>query len=339
MKTILFFTLFVFLSLLSGCSFSSSTSPIELVNVSYDSTRELYTQYNKLFAKHWQEKTGQEVTVVQSHGGSGSQARSLIEGNAADVVTLALAEDINAVAKAGMLKSNWQENFPNDSAPYTSTVVFLVRRDNPKNIQDWSDLTRNDIGIITANPKTSGGARWIYLAAWAYAAKVYDNDEAQIKNYMQKLFANVLILSTSARSSTTTFIENNQGDVLLAWENEAYLAMQEHPDQFTIVFPSVSILAQPTVAIIDEVVDEKGTRQAATEYLHYLYSSEAQKIAADNFYRPSNKEILQQYADRFNLNMQLLSINDPIFGGWSKVNTKHFHDGGIFDQISPKSSK
>nr|WP_231040087.1 sulfate ABC transporter substrate-binding protein [Pectinatus cerevisiiphilus] len=322
---------------MAGCkSDSESASSTQLVNVSYDPTRELYQDYNELFIKHWKEKTGQDVTVTQSHGGSGAQARSVIEGNDADVVTLALEYDVTAIEKAGLISKGWQNKFPHDSAPYTSTIVFLVRKGNPKNIKDWDDLIKPGVGIITPNPKTSGGARWNYLAAWAYANEKYQGDDTQMKDYMKKLFANVLVLDSGARGATTTFVENGQGDVLLAWENEAYLSLKEHPGEFEIVSPSISVLAQPSVAVVDKIAEERGTSQLAEEYLNYLYSPEAQKVAAENFYRPTDENILKDYADKFDLNMKLVNINDPLFGGWDKVQETHFTDGGIFDQIYSK---
>ncbi|WP_196595262.1 sulfate ABC transporter substrate-binding protein [Pectinatus frisingensis] len=337
-KFILFAIFIIISSVLAGCKSDeqSASSNNQLINVSYDPTRELYAAYNAAFIKHWQEKTGQAVTITQSHGGSGAQARSVIEGNDADVVTLALEYDITAIEKTGLIKKDWLSSFPHDSSPYTSTIVFLVRKGNPKNIKDWNDLIRPDISIITPNPKTSGGARWNYLAAWAYANNAYQGNEEQMKKYMKKLFNNVLVLDSGARGATTTFVENGQGDVLLAWENEAYLSLKEHPDEFQIVSPSISILAQPSVAVVDKIADEHGTRKLAEEYLNYLYSPEAQKIAADNFYRPTDENILKQYANTFDLNIKLVTINDPLFGGWNKVQETHFKDGGIFDQIYQK---
>lgn len=337
-KIALFAILLLSLFVISGCGSDNNqaASSDQLINVSYDPTRELYKQYNQAFAEHWKEKTGQSVTITQSHGGSGAQARSVIEGNDADVVTLALEYDITAIEKAGLINKGWQDKFPHDSSPYTSTIVFLVRKGNPKNIKNWDDLIKPGVGIITPNPKTSGGARWNYLAAWAYANDKYNGDETQMKDYMQKLFSNVLVLDSGARGATTTFVENGQGDVLLAWENEAYLSLKEHPDEFEIVSPSISILAQPSVAVVDKIADERGTRKLAEEYLNYLYSPEAQKIAAENFYRPTDENILKQYADKFDLNMKLANINDPLFGGWNKVQETHFKDGGIFDQIYQK---
>ena len=304
---------------------------VSITNVSYDPTRELYEQYNAIFQEHWKELAGQDVEITQSHGGSGKQALEVANDLEADVVTLALEYDVKAVEDAGLIEPGWVEEFPLDSSPYTSTIVFLVRKGNPKDIQDWGDLVKEDVGIITPNPKTSGGARWNYLAAWAYADQLYDGDEAQIKDFIKKLYENVLVLDSGARGATTSFVENKQGDVLIAWENEAYLSVQDYPDDYEIITPSISILAQPSVAIVDAVVDDRGTREVATEYLNYLYSDEAQRIAGDNFYRPSNEEILQEYADVFNLDINLVTIAD--FGGWTEAQETHFADGGVFDEI------
>lgn len=323
----------------TGCDKSNSNNeadysqPIEITNVSYDPTRELYTAYNHIFTKYWKDKTGQDITITQSHGGSGSQARSVIEGNEADVVTLALEYDITAIENAGLIDDGWQSEFDLDSAPYTSTIVFLVRKDNPLGIKDWNDLVKDGIGVITPNPKTSGGARWNYLGAWAYADNLYNGDEVQIEKFIGDLYRNVLVLDSGARGATSTFVENGQGDVLIAWENEAYLTLEEYPNEYEIVTPSISILAQPSVAIVDEVVDDKGTREVSTEYLKYLYSDEAQDIIAQNYYRPTNETILNNYSDVFDLNIQLVTINDELFGGWDSTQEKHFADGGIFDQI------
>lgn len=319
---------------LTACGTASAedeNGKITLTNVSYDPTRELYASFNKAFQKHYKEKTGKDIEITQSHGGSGKQALEVANGLEADVVTLALEQDVKAVQDAGLIDDGWIKEFDNDSAPYTSTIVFLVRKGNPKNIHDWGDLIKDDVGIITPNPKTSGGARWNYLAAWAWADKEYGGDEAKTKDYVKKLFEHVLVLDSGARGATTTFVENKQGDVLLAWENEAFLSIKDAPDDYEIVTPSISILAQPSVAIVDEVVDSRGSRDAATEYLSYLYSDEAQRIAGDNYYRPSNEKILQEYKDTFDLNINLVTIKD--FGGWEEAHKKHFADGGVFDQI------
>ena len=304
---------------------------VSITNVSYDTTRELYEQYNKVFQEHWKEQTGQDVEITQSHGGSGKQALEVANGLEADVVTLALEYDVKAVEDAGLIEPGWVDEFPDDSSPYTSTIVFMVRKDNPKDIHDWDDLVKDGVGVITPNPKTSGGARWNYLAAWAYADKQFDGDEAQIKDFIKKLYQNVLVLDSGARGATTSFVENGQGDVLIAWENEAYLSVQDYPDDYEIITPSISILAQPSVAIVDKVVDDRGTREVATEYLNYLYSDDAQRIAGDNYYRPSNEEILKEYADVFDLDINLVTIDD--FGGWTKAQETHFADGGVFDEI------
>ncbi|MEZ3508146.1 MAG: sulfate ABC transporter substrate-binding protein [Lachnospiraceae bacterium] len=320
----------------TGCGRESTfltkgNNVVELLNVSYDPTREFYAEYNEVFCEYWREKNGQEVTVTQSHGGSGSQARSVIEGNEADVVTLALAHDITAIEEAGLIGNGWSEQFESDSAPYTSTIVFLVHKGNEKDIQDWDDLIREGVEVITPNPKTSGGACWNFLAAWAYQQERDENDEEQTKAFMKKLYQNVLVLDSGARGATNTFVENGQGDVLIAWENEAYLAMEEYPDQYEIVTPSVSILAQPSVAIVDSNVEEHGTREIAEAYLEYLYSDAAQRLAGKYYYRPSNEMILQEFSDQFDLNMNLVSIDE--FGGWNEAYQVYFDDGAIFDQI------
>ena len=288
------------------CSYDAGAgSNIHIINVSYDPTRELYESYNEIFKEHWKEKTGQDVDVIQSHGGSGKQALEVINGLQADVVTLALDYDIDAIENAGMIQSGWKEELPDDSAPYTSTIVFLVRKGNPKNIQDWDDLIRDDVDVITPNPKTSGGARWNYLAAWAYAQKIYNNDEEKMEAFIKKLYQNVLVLDSGARSATTSFVENGQGDVLIAWENEAFLSVKDDPDEFEIIAPSISVLAQPSVAVVDEVAENRGTEEVSREYLNYLYSDDAQRIAAENYYRPVNQELLEEYSDVFDLNLEL----------------------------------
>jgi sulfate transport system substrate-binding protein len=310
----------------------SELKALEITNVSYDPTRELYAAYNEIFAKHWKEKTGQDVTVTQSHGGSGKQARSVLEGNEADVVTLALEQDINELVTGGLIESGWVGEFPKNSAPYTSTIVFLVRKDNPKSIKDWDDIVKPGIEIITPDPKTSGGARWNFLAAWGFALDLYQGDEEKTTQFLKDLYGNVTVLDSGARGSTTTFVENGQGDVLLAWENEAFLSLLEHPDDFEIVTPSISILAQPSVAVVDEVVDKRGTREVAAAYLEFLYSDEAQFLEGQNFYRPSNPDILAGFADTFDLNLKLVNIDDD-FGGWTAATAKFFADDAIFDQI------
>ncbi len=319
----------------TGCGKTSnaddSAKSYSIVNVSYDPTRELYAAYNEAFKKHWESEHDSTVEITQSHGGSGKQALEVANGNPADVVTLALEYDVKAVEDAGLIDPGWVDEFPLDSSPYTSTIVFLVRKGNPKNILDWGDLARDDVGIITPNPKTSGGARWNYLAAWAWAESEYNNDEAKVTDYIKTLYSHVLVLDSGARGATNSFVENKQGDVLLAWENEAFLSLQEYPDEYEIVTPSISILAQPSVAVVDKVVDKNGTREVATEYLNYLYSEEAQRIAGENYYRPSNEKVLAEFGDTFDLDLDLVTIND--FGGWDEAFEKHFADGGLFDQI------
>ena len=306
-----------------------------LLNVSYDPTRELYKEYNEAFAKHWKAQTGEDVTVQQSHGGSGKQARGVIDGLEADVVTLALESDINAIVeKTGKIAKDWRGRLPNNSSPYTSTIVFLVRKGNPKGIQNWGDLVKGDVQIVTPNPKTSGGARWNYLAAWAWANEEFSGDQEKIKAYIADLYKRAPVLDTGARGALTTFAQREIGDVLLAWENEAYLAGAEFgADAFDIVAPPISILAEPPVAVVDGNADAKGTRKQADAYLEYLYSEEGQNIAAKHFYRPSKRdvvkpELLQQLPD-----IKLVTVDDPIFGGWAKAQPEHFGDGGIFDQI------
>ena len=307
---------------------------ITLTNVSYDPTRELYANYNKAFAKHWKELTGGDVEITQSHGGSGKQALEVANGLEADVVTLALEYDVNAVKNAGLIEEGWVDEFPLQSSPYTSTIVFLVRKGNPKKILDWDDVVRPDVKVVTPNPKTSGGACWNYLAAWGFASKKYNGDEAKIIEFIRALYKNVVSLDSGARGATNSFVQNKQGDVLLAWENEAFLSTADYPGEYEIVTPSLSILAQPSVAVVDEVVDNRKTRKAATEYLNYLYSEEAQRIAGQNFYRPSNKDILAEFSGTFNLNINLVTIAD--FGGWDAAHEKHFSNGGLFDKIYEK---
>lgn len=305
---------------------------VQLLNASYDPTRELYEDYNKLFAKHWKDKTGGDITIHQSHGGSGKQARSVIDGLKADVVTLALAYDIDAIAeRRQLLPANWQQALPHDSAPYTSTIIFLVRKGNPRNIKDWDDLVKDGVQVITPNPKTSGGARWNYLAAYGYALNKFGNDETQAQDFLKKLFKNVPVLDTGARGATTTFVERGLGDVLLAWENEALLALQESgKEKLEIVAPSLSILAEPPVAIVDKVAAKKDTLEAAREYLNYLYSPEAQDIIGKHYYRPRDDKALAKYKEQFP-SLKLLTIKD--FGGWKTVQATHFADDGVFDRI------
>ena len=342
------------LTSLTGCGIGKAaddvdySKSVEITNVSYDPTRELYASYNELFTKHWKELHGQDVSIVQSHGGSGKQALEVANGLEADVVTLALEGDVDTIKDAGLIEDGYTSEFDLDSSPYTSSIVFLVRKGNPKNIQDWNDLLKDGVGVITPNPKTSGGARWNYIAAWYYFEK-QGQSEAQIEESIKKLYKNVLVLDSGARGATTTFTENGQGDVLIAWENEAFLALKEDPDKYDIVVPSVSILCQPTVAVVDEVVDERGTRGVATEYLSYLYSDEAQELEVQNYYRPSNKDILNKYATTSTgntitelsadgkwivTNVELTDIAH--FGGWNEATKKHFKDGGVFDKIYEK---
>lgn len=304
-----------------------------LLNVSYDPTRELYEDYNKAFAAYWKTETGDTVIINQSHGGSGKQARSVIDGLSADVVTLALAYDIDALStEGGLVPANWQTRLPSNSTPYTSTIVFLVRKGNPKNIHDWNDLIRPGVAVITPSPKTSGGARWNYLAAWAYALKQPGGNDATAEAFVKKLYKNVPVLDSGARGSTVTFVERGIGDVLLAWENEAFLAVKElGPDKFDIVAPSISILAEPPVSVVDKVVDKKGTRKVAEEYLKYLYSKEGQEIVAKHFYRPRDPVIAAKYASQFP-KIPLVTI-DSAFGGWTKAQATHFADNGTFDKI------
>ncbi|WP_018410517.1 sulfate ABC transporter substrate-binding protein [Methyloversatilis thermotolerans] len=323
-------------SLLVGASLVSAAhaADITLLNVSYDPTRELYQEYNAAFAKHWKAKTGDNVSIKQSHGGSGKQARSVIDGLEADVVTLALAYDVDALHENGkLIPADWQKRLPHNASPYTSTIVFLVRKGNPKGIKDWNDLVKPGVEVITPNPKTSGGARWNYLAAWAYALKQPGGSDTTAKEFVKKLFANVKVLDSGARGSTTTFVERGIGDVLIAWENEAYLAVKElGPEKFEIVTPSLSILAEPPVSVVDKVVDKRGTRVVATAYLEYLYSTEGQELAAQNYYRPIDPKVAAKYAKTF-APVKLFTI-DAEFGGWQKAQKTHFADGGVFDQIS-----
>lgn len=327
--------IFTFVLAISSFGCAQKNNSIELLNASYDPTREFYKEYNECFSRYWKEKTGQEVVINQSHGGSGTQGRAVSHGLEADITTLALSYDIDKISKSGLIDDTWQERFKYNSCPYTSTIIFLVRKDNPKNIKDWDDLVRDDVSIITPNPKTSGGARWNYLAAWAYASRMYDGDEDKIKGFMKKLFENVEVLDSGARGATTSFVERSMGDVLITWENEAMLSIEElGSDEYELVVPSMSILAEPPVAIVDEIVDEKGTREAAQEYLEFLYSDEGQEIAAKNYYRPRNKEILEKYKNVFK-DLELVTIDDE-FGGWKEAQQKHFSDLGTFDEIYEK---
>lgn len=326
------------LALLTACGKETSNGDgtkaesVEILNVSYDPTRELYQEFNKEFATHWEQETGQKVTIKQSHGGSGSQARSVIDGIEADVTTLALAYDIDAIADQKLIDSDWINRLENNSAPYTSTIVFLVRKGNPKGIKDWDDLLKEDVSVITPNPKTSGGARWNYLAAWGYALEKYNNDEAKAQEFVADIYKNVEVLDSGARGSTTTFVEKGIGDVLIAWENEAFLALNElGEDAFEIVAPSISILAEPSVAVVDSVVDKKGTREVAEGYLNYLYSDVGQELAAKNYYRPRSEEVAAKYKDQFP-EINLFTIDEK-FGSWREAQEKHFNDGGIFDAI------
>jgi sulfate/thiosulfate-binding protein len=305
---------------------------VKLLNVSYDPTRELYQEYNVAFAKHWKAISGDVVTINQSHGGSGKQARAVIDGLDADVVTLALAYDVGALTTKNLIPSDWQKRLQQNASPYTSTIVFLVRKGNPKQIKDWNDLAKPGIAVITPNPKTSGGARWNYLAAWAYALKQPGGNDEKAKAFVGNIFKNVKVLDSGARGSTTTFTERGIGDVLLAWENEAYLAVRElGPEKFDIVTPSLSILAEPPVSVVDKVVDKKGTRKVAQAYLEYLYSPEGQEIAAKHYYRPRDAAVAAKYSKQF-AKVNLITI-DEVFGGWEKAQKTHFSDGGSFDQI------
>ena len=312
---------------------AAAATKTTLLNVSYDPTRELYSDYNAAFVKYWKAKTGQDVVINQSHGGSGKQARSVIDGLQADVVTLALAYDIDAISeKGGLLPKNWQSRLPNNSTPYTSTIVFLVRKGNPKHIKDWPDLARPGVSVITPNPKSSGGARWNYLAAWGYALKQNKNDQVKAKDFVARLYRNVPVLDSGARGATTTFVQRGIGDVLVTWENEAFLAINESgKDKFEIVFPSVSILAEPPVSVVDKVANKHGTAALAKAYLEYLYSEEGQEIAARHFYRPRLKSVADKHAGQFP-KLTLFTV-DEVFGGWQKAQKAHFEDGGTFDQI------
>jgi len=321
------FGLFFSISLLSAAAADQT-----ILNVSYDPTRELYQDFDKVFSAEWKKKNNEEVSIKQSHGGSGKQARAVLDGLDADVITLALAYDIDILAEKGLVAKDWQKKFKDNSSPYTSTIVFLVRKGNPKGIKDWNDLVKPGVEVITPNPKTSGGARWNYLAAWAYALKQPGGNDVKAKEFVKKLFANVKVLDSGARGSTTTFTERGIGDVLLAWENEAFLAVKElGPEKYEIVTPSISILAEPPVAVVDKVVDKKGTRKVATAYLEKLYTPEGQEIAAKNYYRPRDPKVAAKYANQF-AKVKLITI-DQVFGGWQKAQKTHFNDGGTFDEI------
>jgi sulfate/thiosulfate transport system substrate-binding protein len=320
------------LLILSPAAFAAEKENVTILNVSYDPTRELYEEYNAAFGKYWKEKTGQTVTVNQSHGGSGKQARGIIDGLDADVATLALGYDIDALwQKGGLITQNWQSKLEHNSAPYTSTIVFLVRKGNPKGIKNWDDLAKPGMGVITPNPKTSGGARWNYLAAWAYAQKKFGGDIAQITAFVGQIYKNVLVLDTGARGSTTTFVERGIGDVLIAWENEAFLAINElGKDKFEIIVPSLSILAEPPVTVVDKIAKKHNTEEVAKAYLEYLYSEEGQEIIAKNYYRPRSRAVAKKYTAQFP-EIKLVTIEH--FGGWQKAQADHFADGGFFDQI------
>lgn len=304
---------------------------VTIVNVSYDPTRELFEKYNELFQAHYASEHGEDIQIIQSHGGSGSQVRSVIEGADADVVTLACEYDVSLLEKVDLLDSEWKDRLPGDSAPYTSTIVFLVRKGNEKNIKDWDDLVQKGVDVITPDPKSSGGACWNFLAAWDYADQKYNGNEDSIKSFMTKLYNNVLVLDSGARAATTTFVENGQGDVLVAWENEAIATVREYPDEYEIVSPSSSILAQPCTAVVDRIAEKDGSKEASTEYLEYLYSDEAQRIIGESGYRPYDETILNEFSDTFDLGIKLCTIDD--FGGWKSVYEKFFSDGGIFDEI------
>ncbi len=324
-----FVTLVAAFSLALATALPAFAADLTLLNVSYDPTRELYADFSNAFSQHWQKTTGQKVTIKQSHGGSGKQARAVIDGLEADVVTLALAYDIDAIQEKGLINPGWQKRLSHNSSPNTSTIVFLVRKGNPKKIKDWDDLIKPGISVITPNPKTSGGARWNYLAAWGYALHQKGGNEAKAKEFVTKLYKNVPVLDSGARGSTNTFVQRGLGDVLLAWENEAFLAINElGPDKFEIVTPPESILAEPPVAVVDKVVDKRGTRKVAEEYLKYLYSPEGQRIAAKHYYRPIDKKVPTKLAK-----LKLYTI-DQAFGGWQKAQKTHFSDGGVFDQIT-----
>ncbi len=333
-----FVYVFTVMLLIAGFTLASFAEELQILNVSYDPTRELYQEFNPAFQKYWKEKTGNDVTIEQSHGGSGKQARAVIDGLEADVVTLALAYDVDQLRRnGGLIPDNWQSRLPQNSAPYTSTIVFLVRKGNPKGIKDWDDLVKPGVAVITPHPKTSGGARWNYLAAWGYALKHNNNDETKAREFVAALFANVPVLDSGARGSTNTFVQRGIGDVLLAWENEAFLAINElGPDKLEIVIPSLSILAEPTVSVVDQVVDRHGTREVAAAYLEYLYSETGQEIAAKHYYRPRSEAVAKKYESQFP-KIELITLAS-LYGDWDKAQKIHFDDGGVFDQIYEKKA-
>ncbi|MDZ4790335.1 MAG: sulfate ABC transporter substrate-binding protein [Hyphomicrobiales bacterium] len=328
--------LFGALVIAASLPISAFAAEITLLNVSYDPTRELYVDFNKAFAAKWKTETGDTVTVKQSHGGSGKQARSIIDGLQADIATLALAYDIDNIAAKGVLSADWQKKLPDNAAPYTSTIVFIVRKGNPKGITDWGDIVKPGVAVVTPNPKTSGGARWNYLAAWGYALKQPGGSEETAKAFVAQLYKNVPVLDTGARAALINFTERNVGDVFLSWENEAFLAVKElGPNKFEVVTPSISILAEPPVAVVDKVVDKRGTRKVAEAYVNFLYSKEGQDIAGKHYYRPRLPEVAEKYKAEF-IQVPLFTI-DEVFGGWTKAQRTHFEDGGVFDQIYAKS--
>mgnify|MGYP004570142213 CR=1 FL=1 len=316
--------------ILPGCGKKTEDGTVTITNVSYDPTREFYEQYNGLFEQYYKDTYGETVNVIQSHGGSGSQARSVVEGCNADVVTLALEHDIDLIEKTGLIDSGWIDEFSNDSAPYTSTIVFLVRKGNPKGIRDWDDLVKKGVDVITPDPKSSGGACWNFLAAYSYAKTMY-KDDAEQKSFLKKLYANVTVMDSGARGSTTTFVENGQGDVLIAWENEALQTLASYPDKYELVNPSVSILAQPSVAVVDDNARSNKTEEASSRYLEYLYSDDAQRLIGESGYRPSNETILEEFSDKFDLSIRLWTIRD--YGGWDQAYEQFFDDGALFDEI------
>lgn len=316
--------------LITGCSRGQGDGTITITNVSYDPTREFYEKYNEIFEQYYLDTYGEKVNVIQSHGGSGSQARSVVEGCNADVVTLALEHDIDLIANTGLIDDGWVNEFPNDSAPYTSTIVFLVRKGNPKAIADWADLVRDGVDVITPDPKSSGGACWNFLAAYSYAKENFQDERSQ-KNFMKKLYSNVTVMDSGARGATTTFVENGQGDVLIAWENEALTTLQSYPGQYELVNPSVSILAQPSVAVVDDNTGCNGTEEVSERYLDYLYSEDAQRLIGESGYRPTDETILNEFSDKFDLSISMWSIAN--YGGWEKAYQDFFDDGALFDEI------